>query len=325
MGLLRTPPPQSSQGVPPSTSRPQSQAAPQSQDEQPTEPPSPTHTVANTTLSTLPSPSRAFAPRRPGVMRSPPSSSSQEAGPSQAQPVYPTLPTPTAAPATITVNDEISMDIVEPSLDLSLTPSKDLTFSFDPTTPAQPNLRSIPPSAARPTATPAVPTSTDETASTSTSAQEPTAASHTVHEQPIAAPEDVGDITEDEVESDISMDDIPAAPVTPARTRGRSSIHPAAETSTPNVPRQAQPIASSSFVTPKPNRGGTSSRATRQSTAAEPSRSVETQAQDVPVSTTGEAVKEADSGVDGMEHGKRWKLTKDTIQLVADRVISKWT
>ncbi|KAK1924041.1 hypothetical protein DB88DRAFT_546124 [Papiliotrema laurentii] len=130
-------------------------------------------TIGETTTSHLPegedvsttsvnSPTEVFMPRNPGVMRSPPAHPPPTVGTS----VYPALPTslpPPPAPLVPTSNEEVSMDIDEPSIadnstsiDLS-TPSRSLSASHAAKTPKQ-NTSSTTPARAGPSRIPAAPT-----------------------------------------------------------------------------------------------------------------------------------------------------------------------
>jgi hypothetical protein len=199
-------------------------------------------------------------------------------------------------------NDEVSMEIDEPSLASDVTPRFEADVSFAPQTPAPVGTRSIPPSVAR----------TDAQSTPGPSTRVP---SQQRPDETISQEQNPGTPI---LEEDISMSDVPPPPTTPARRRTRASV--AATPAQPAAPTSAPAPVDPKFVTPRATQ---SSRTTRKSLAVETAPAL---------SDEGSTAREPVAGPAGVpstsmgdDFGLRWKSTQKTLQLVADRIIDNWT
>lgn len=288
--------------------------------------------ITGVTYPSIASPTRTFMPRKPGVMRSP-QPASPDVYPSPPSPIQkqdePAIsPTPervqtvqhvderpiAAAPRpppvgeypdnTMTNYGEESMDIDEPSVistepEIS-TPTRPVTASFDFVTPAQPGLQSIPQSggARLPPPTPA-----DSSMSSSIAINDPV----TSVADPLSA-------------------SMPPPPVSPPTRPSRSSFTTPKASQAPKTPRStrktpaeiarvlatpAQPLEPIPMVyvpeAPKPI-------APEPADQTEPDIVIPDQSK-----IQGDALKPTE------DYGRRWKKVNETLQLVIDQILKKWT
>ena len=291
--------------------------------------------ITGVTYPSIASPTRAFMPRKPGVMRSPPTAS-----PAPTR-VYPTLPeTPqqqeerpiSPAPEPLPVvqhvderpiaaatrqppetefptpssRGEESMDIDESSIlpagPETQTPTRNSTTTFDYVTPARLALRPLPPSAGTslPPVTPSD-SSVDASVEMAVSRADPASAVAETTLASIPAP-----IASPETRPPRSTFTTPKgnAPKTPRSTR-KTPAEIAKVLATPA--RTLEPIPMVYVPDAKP---------------ALPSPAEIAQPEPVAPQQTEESTVEVEEGED---YGRRWKKVNETLQLVIDQILKKWT
>ena len=91
----------------------------------------------------------------------------------------------------------------------------------------------------------------------------------------------------------------------------------------PDSPPRQTTHDTAAFVTPKPSRASKTPGTKRKAPADEPEGSSQNDStspshSQVPAEAGGAAKPEAD-------YGRRWKMSNDTLKLVTERVVNKWT
>jgi len=325
MGLLRTPP----QKVNPTARTPRSQARPASpgrsrsppapaltqEQPQPQSQPEaqqslpddaeggPSEDVGNVTTVSVTS-SHAFVPRKPNVVRSPPAGSS----------IYPSLPMALPVERASILNPGAQGDDNEISMELDGSSSSTQRPSTPTRRPAvvstPPSSRSIRPARAAPT--PSVPSPAAPAPAASTPAPAPPGVTHIqpsglsrgLQLEAVSGEADLSATSDsaNDVVQDLTLSGIPPPPDSPPR----QTAHDAA-----------------AFVTPKPARAPTTPGTKRKAPADEP---VETgQNESASFSSSQIPAREGGATISEVDYGRRWKMANDTLRLVTERVVRKWT